>query len=108
MRKLAVLSIVPVAACIALAVPASGASSYRVKMGDNFFKPKTVTVRKNTTVRWKWKTKAPHDVVGRGPSHFTSGSPKNHGNFSVKLRRKGTYRIVCVVHPKMKMTIRVR
>jgi plastocyanin len=108
MRKLAVLSVVPVAACVALAVPASGASSKSIRMGDNFFKPKTVTVRKGTTVRWKWKTKAPHNVVGRGPKHFTSGSPKTRGNLSVRFTRKGTYRIACVVHPKMKMTIKVR
>lgn len=107
MRKLVVLSL-SAAACAAVAIPASGASSYRVKMGDNFFKPKVVTVKKGTTVRWKWKTKAPHNVVGRGPARFTSGSPKISGNFARKLTRKGTYRIACVVHPNMKMTIKVR
>jgi plastocyanin len=107
MRKLVVLSL-PVAACAALAVPAFGASTTSIKMGDNFFKPTKVTVKKGTTVRWKWSTKAPHNVVGRGPARFTSGSPKTKGNFSRKLTKAGTYRIVCVVHPAMKLTISVR
>jgi plastocyanin len=106
MRKLVVLSL-PLAACVALAVPAFGATT-SIKLGDNFFKPTKVTVKKGTTVRWKWSTKAPHNVVSRGAGSFTSGSPKKTGNFARKLTKKGTYRIVCVVHPTMKMTITVR
>jgi plastocyanin len=107
MRKLVVLSL-PIAACVALAVPASGASTISIKMGDNFFKPTKLTVKKGTTVRWKWSTKAPHNILARGPASFTSGSPKAKGNFAKKLTRAGTYRIVCVVHPTMKQTITVR
>ena len=32
---------------------------------DNVFVPKTMTVKKNTTVKWVWKGKAPHNVTVR-------------------------------------------
>ena len=48
---------VMVAGLVALllgATPAFGAANRTVKIGDNFFTPKTLTVPKGTTVTWKW------------------------------------------------------
>ena len=106
MRKLLILAAVSSLAA-AGAVPAL-ASTRSVKVGDNFFGPKTLTVKKGTTIHWSWHTSAIHNVVGSGRASFSSGSPKSKGSYSRKLTRAGTYKIVCVVHSDMRQTIKVK
>jgi plastocyanin len=84
-----------------LAAPASAAAK-RVSVGDNFFVRDggvpSVTVSKDTKVTWVWKGRSLHNVtVTKGPAKFRSGS-KTSGRFSKKVRRAGTYTIVCTVH----------
>jgi plastocyanin len=38
---------------------------------------------------------------------FRSGN-KTSGRYSKKMRRGGTYKIVCTIHPGMDMTLKVR
>jgi plastocyanin len=108
-RLLAVL----VAACVAgaalLAIPALAATK-TVSVHDSYFGPKTLTVRKGTTVKWVWRsTRLAHNVVVRkGPQKFRSGAPKKSGSFSRTLTRVGTYRLHCEIHPGMEMTLKVR
>jgi plastocyanin len=46
-------------------------------------------------------------VVQRGPATFQS-KLKRSGSFSRKMRKRGTYKIVCSIHaPDMAMTLRV-
>ncbi|HEU4976931.1 MAG TPA: plastocyanin/azurin family copper-binding protein [Baekduia sp.] len=96
-----------VAATGALAVPALAATK-SITVKDNSFGPKSATVRKGTTVKWVWRGKAPHNVhVTKGPAKFSSPT-KVKGSFSKKLTRSGTYKIVCTIHPGMKLTLRVK
>jgi plastocyanin len=45
--------------------------------------------------------------VQKGPRHFQSAL-KRTGHFSRKLRRRGTYKIICAIHaPGMRMTLKV-
>ncbi|HEX8119983.1 MAG TPA: plastocyanin/azurin family copper-binding protein [Solirubrobacteraceae bacterium] len=105
MKKLAAAAVV-LAAFIATAVPSTAATT--VKLGDDFFKPKSLTVKSGTTVRWRWTGDDPHNVtVTKGPVKFHSGT-KRSGTYSKKLRRGGTYKIVCTIHPGMAMTLKVR
>ena len=106
MRKpLALMAVAGVAA--AAAVPAF-AGTKTVKVGDNFFSPKPVTVSKGSTVTWKWVGDAPHNVKAvQGPARFSSAI-KRSGTYSKKLRKRGTYRIVCSIHPGMSMKLTVR
>ena len=64
---------------------------------------------KGTTVKWNWRGTRPHNVLVRsGPVSFES-VVKRSGSFRRKMRRKGTYRIVCSIHaPDMAMTLRVK
>jgi plastocyanin len=109
MRRLLVLT---AAATLLAAAPAAGATR-TVRLGDDWFVrdagPTTVTVSKGTRVRWRWTGRDDHNVtVRRGPVRFRSDL-KDSGTFSRKLRRRGTYRIICTVHqPDMRMTLRVR
>ena len=101
MRKLLVLALVGAVFAI-LAAQALAASSRTVKVGDNYFVRAsgvpTVTVRKGTTVTWRFTGRNVHTVVvSSGPSKFRS-SAKSSGTFKRKLTRAGTYRIFCSIH----------
>ena len=92
------------------AAPAA-AKTRNVKIGDNYFvrpgSPKpTVKVRKGTTVRWNWAGSHSHNVVGSGPASFQSAL-KRSGHFSKKMKRRGTYTVICQIHSGMKMKLKV-
>jgi plastocyanin len=108
------MRILPLALIAALLAAAPAAAATRnVKVGDDYYvrsgSPPTVTVSKGTTVKWNWRGRRPHNVVVQsGPATFQSPL-KRSGSFSRKMRRVGTYRIVCSIHqPDMAMTLKVK
>jgi plastocyanin len=104
MKKLAVAAIA-IATTSAFAIQSEAATSVRVD--DDVFRPGSVRVSKGATVRWRWVGDDPHNVtVRRGPVKFRS-STKRSGTYTKTMRRRGSYRIVCTVHPGMDMTLRV-
>jgi len=106
MKKLISL-VVALAAVTAFAVPALGASK-TIKVVDNKFRPATASVKRGNTVKFVWAGKAPHNVtVVRGPVKFHSPT-KTKGTYSKKLRRRGTYSIVCTIHSGMTLRLKVR
>ena len=95
----------------AIAVPAL-ASTKTVKIGDNFFvrssNNATVSIKRGSKIVWKWTGTAPHNVtVTSGPKKFHSRT-QSSGSFSAIPHTPGTYKIVCTIHPGMKMTLRVK
>jgi plastocyanin len=105
--SIAVSAITALIVSAALAVSALAATK-TVAVKDNVFAPKNITVKKRSTIKWVWKGNAPHNVtVTAGPAKFRSAT-QTKGRFSKKLTKKGTYKIVCTIHPKMLMTIKVR
>ena len=110
MRKLP-FALILVALLVA-AAPAA-AKTRNVKIGDDFFVRNsgvaTVTVKKGTTVKWNWTGHDSHNVVvSKGPAHFQS-SLRTRGSFKRKLKKKGTYTIICSIHaPDMRMKLKVR
>ena len=99
LRKLLVLALVGAVVAI-LATQAFAASS--IKVGDNYFvRPSgvpTVTVKKGSTVTWRFSGRNLHTVAVRsGPAKFRS-SAKTKGTYKKKLTRAGTYRIYCTIH----------
>lgn len=100
------LPVLATAAVGASAMPAGATNS--IKLKDNFFSPKSTSVRKGTTVTFRWTGRAPHNVtVVKGPVKFRS-TLKTSGTYKRKLTRRGTYRIVCTIHPGMNLTLRVK
>lgn len=107
-KRIVAVSLIPVAACAALAIPALAAGQKTIRVGDNFFKPDTVAVKKGTTVVWDWTGKAPHNVsVESGPAKFRS-KVQTSGTYTRKLTKAGAYAIVCTIHPGMDLTLKVR
>jgi plastocyanin len=113
-RKLVVLIVLALAVGLTAVFAASAPSATRVKIGDNYFvRPSgvpTVTVAKGTRVRWVWRGQNPHNVKAvRGPSRFGSSTMRS-GSYVKRMRRRGTYTIICTVHggrdQKMRLVVR--
>ncbi|WP_084630247.1 cupredoxin domain-containing protein [Patulibacter americanus] len=104
----AVVATAVVGVAISTPTPAPAAGTRTVDVKDFAFAPKTITVRRGTTVKFVWRGKVFHDVtVVSGPSSFASEA-KRRGSWSKRLTRKGTYRLQCSLHAMlMRMTIRV-
>jgi plastocyanin len=109
MRKLLIL--IPLVLLVG-AAPAA-AKTRNVKIGDDFFVRNSgvpaVTVKKGTTVKWNWTGRDQHNVVvSKGPASFQSAL-KTKGSFRKKMKKKGTYTIICSIHaPDMRMKLKVR
>jgi plastocyanin len=110
MRRVLIL---PILVLAALLVGASPAAAKTVKIGDDFFVRNsgvpTVTVKKGATVKWRWTGRDSHNVVvQKGPASFQS-SLKTSGSFKRKMKKKGTYTIICSIHaPDMRMKLKVK
>ena len=110
MRKLLIAAVIAVLGG-ALAAQALAATR-SVKVGDDYFvrkgSPTTITVHKGTTVTWRFRGNDLHNIaVAKGPAKFHS-SYKDHGSYSHRLTRTGTYTIICTIHqPEMRMKVRV-
>jgi plastocyanin len=103
------------AAAAGLATPALAASSKTVRVGDDFFAPRTLTVDKGTSLvfRWNAENQNPHDVqVTSAPSGVTkwrSQVKRTNYTFRRTVTKAGTYKLICSIHPTMmRLTVRVR
>ncbi|HEX6021314.1 MAG TPA: plastocyanin/azurin family copper-binding protein [Solirubrobacter sp.] len=103
-------------AALLSAAPVQGATKKTVRLGDNYFAPKSMKVKRNTTVVWRWpgfeEAGDVHDVKlksgPKGVKKFHSEAAATDYTFKRKLRKAGTYKIVCTLHEEMRMTIKVR
>ena len=111
------MRLVVVLAALLFAAPAYAAPAKKtVRVGDNFFSPKKLTVDRGTTVKWKWpgsdEAGDVHDVAltkgPKGVKKFQSEAAATDYSYKRKLTKPGTYRIVCTLHEEMRMTIKVR
>jgi hypothetical protein len=79
-------------------------------VGDDFFAPEKITARAGQTVTWNFNSQRPHSVtVANGPRGFSSTYwGRTRGSYSFTPTVKGTYRLVCLVHPTtMAQTLKV-
>jgi plastocyanin len=108
-RRLTVLLALAAAVLALAAVPAVASGGKSVKVGDFFFHPGRMTIRRGTKVTWNWVGFIGHNVtVKKGPARFHSKTQVK-GSYSHVFRKKGTYVLYCTVHPTlMKETIVVK
>lgn len=95
-----------VAALLAAGAAPAGAGS-TVKLRDNTFSVRSLTVAKGTAVTFVWAGRAPHNVTATGAARFASPT-RVTGRLTKRFTKKGIVRIVCTVHPGMGMTVRVK
>ena len=95
----------------AIAVPAAdGRGTKTVKVGDDFFSPTTLGVKKGTKVAFKWVGDNKHNIIKKsGPGKdFSSPVTSRDGvQFKHKFKKAGTYKLICTIHDGMKMKIKV-
>jgi plastocyanin len=96
-----------VAAVVAIPVVAEAASTKTTTIQDDFFTKAKLTVKKGTTVVWKWNTSDEHTVTDLN-GHFGS-KQTTRGNFKHRFTKKGKFTVYCLVHPEqMRQTITVK
>jgi plastocyanin len=111
MRLVACLAVVGLVGAVGIlgaeaAAPAKPKAA--VSLGDNFFKPTTLTVTQGTTVTFTWTGANTHNVtVVSGPVKFHS-SDQASGSYSHTMTKPGTYKVVCTFHPGMVLTLKVK
>jgi plastocyanin len=84
------------AVSLGIAVP-SFAATKGVKVVDDSFSAKSVTIHKGDTVKWTWKGSNPHNVKFKG---FAS-KVQVKGTFSHKFKKRGTFSYRCTIHSGM-------
>ena len=107
---LAVAGALPVAVAVAVSGPsASAATGKSVVVRDIKFNPGNLTIRRGSTVTWRFQDETTkHNVISRGAKRFKSSPVKGSGTYSVRFTRPGVYRYVCTLHIGMKGAITVR
>ncbi len=96
-----------------LAKPGAGSAVFSgtaLEIGDDFFRPGRITAKAGEPVLWNFGGTRPHSVsVANGPRGFSSIYwGQTSGTYSFTPKVKGTYRLVCLVHPTtMAQTLKV-
>jgi Tol biopolymer transport system component/plastocyanin len=81
-----------------------------VAVHDNAFHRRgdrpTVKLRAGGVLTWRWAAQQSHQVTVRmGPQQIQT-PPQAAGAYSARLKRRGTYQLVCAIHaPGMRMTV---
>jgi plastocyanin len=98
MRKLLISLVIA-----ALVAPTAFAATTKVKVKDDFFKPKRVEISKGDKVRWVWRGESVHNVALKKPGKSTVARRsdfKTSGKFTHKFRKVGTWKYLCETHPE--------
>jgi plastocyanin len=92
---------------------AAAKAATTVKVVDDRYSPKRLTLAKGTRVKWVWSSRAAHrhdvylDVRPSGAERFRSPPATAPFDFARKLRKPGVYKVLCTFHERMRMRIEV-
>ena len=108
MKRLIALLVAVAAVAAAIAVPAFAATK-TVKVGpQRQFGPKSLSIHSGDVVKFQWTGKLPHNVIiTKGPKKGTIAGVKTKGTVLKKFNTKGSYTIVCQIHPGMTLKLKV-
>ncbi len=77
--------------------PANDTVIIKGTRGANYrFSPRTLRIRRGMRVRWSWNSNAPHNVAFRRLRKRSRTA--SQGRFTLRFRRRGSYRYLCTVH----------
>ena len=91
----------------ATTTPAASSSSNTVDIKGFAFSPKSITVKRGTTVTWTNKDSAAHTVTfdDASMSSASSGTMAQGDTFSHKFDATGTFAYHCAIHTSMTATV---
>ena len=78
---------------------------------DNFFDPRSLTIRRGTPVTWYWNGDNPHNVTFvKTPigASKRGADTRRHGRFRRYFRKRGVYKYECTLFDGMVGTLYVR
>ena len=87
------------------AAPTEHANAVVIKNFD--FSPMSLTVKPGATVTWKNLDGEPHTITS-ADGLFRSGALDTNETYSFKFDRRGIYKYVCSIHPRMMAAIIVK
>jgi len=94
-------------ACVLFAAVPATAESNLVVMKNFDYSPMRLTIAAGTTVSWKNLDGEPHTVVSVDGA-FRSPALDQNDSFKFTFAKRGVYKYVCSIHPKMMATITVK
>lgn len=96
-------------AAVLIAAPAL-AGDLSVGQKDQTFSVPSLTVQKGDKVVWHNNDSVTHNITVRGADGDSEdlGLQKPGAPVSYTFSDKGAFRVVCSIHPKMKMTVNVQ
>lgn len=96
-------------AVAAAAIPAWAATP-TVAVKDDFFAPKTLTIKRGQSVRFVWRGKSMHNIIAsKSGRRVWSIGTQTKGTATKRFATAGRYSLLCSIHaPGMKMTVIVR
>jgi plastocyanin len=73
-----------------------------VSIGDNFYKPKKLTIQVGQTIKWKNEGAVAHTATSDSDStvKFDSGNIDPRGLYALKPTTRGTLSYYCTIHGK--------
>jgi plastocyanin len=97
--------LVVVLALTSVSVPAVadeplGGERVRVRIVDNRFRPRDITIERGTRVRWVNRGSNPHTTTSN-TGLWDSGTLSSGERFTRRFGRRGTFRYHCEIHPSM-------
>jgi len=87
---------------------ATTAATRTVAVRDNVFAPRRLTARRGDLLVFRWQGRNPHNVRAGNRAARIHSRVQTTGRYRVRLRRAGTFKLVCDIHPGMEMRLRVR
>ena len=92
---------------IALTPTAAPAATTNVDVGDNFFRPASVTIKASDTVQWNWTGSRAHTSTSNS-GLWSSGTLGNGSDFSHTFDNAGSFPYRCTIHPGQSGTVTVQ
>ncbi len=100
--------VVMIAAAVALHAAAARADGVTVYQEDKKFSESEVTIRVGQTVTFANKDPITHNVYSKTPGmSFDLRTQKAGESSDIKFDHAGESEVLCAIHPKMKMKIKV-
>jgi cytochrome c peroxidase len=92
----------------ALMAPPASAAEINVGQKGQKFTEETVAIKAGDTIKFNNDDNISHNILSKGPSgNKNAGLQKAGDSTSVTYDKAGEHEVVCGIHPKMKLHVKV-
>jgi plastocyanin len=97
-RKLGIVAALAAVSVGTFALPSSAVEVEKVRMKDNFFKPKRMQVEKGTRVKWVNRGTNPHTTTSTTGAWDSGTISPGDPAFARTFKKRGTFKYICEIH----------